>query len=111
VDARSAIDAHLPKPGFHGIDAGRGQPIPRIAPRNPLFVLPIDDLDLNPTACLAVLNLLRVVSVPRLFTVVLGDLEVAEVVVNPQGFERSGTSGPDRRKRGPTCDYTGRRVA
>jgi hypothetical protein len=50
--------------------------------RSPLFVLPIDDLDLNPLACLDLLKLLRLISVPRLFTVLLGDVRVAELVLN-----------------------------
>ena len=50
--------------------------------RDPLFVLPIDDFDLNPPACLLMLRMLRMISVPRLFTVLLGDLRVARVVLN-----------------------------
>jgi hypothetical protein len=50
--------------------------------REPLFVLPIDDFDLNPPACLPMLRMLRMISVPRLFTFLLGDLRVAQVVLN-----------------------------
>ena len=50
--------------------------------QNPLFVLPIDDFDLNPTSCLELLRLLRMISVPRLFNVVLGDLDVVDVALN-----------------------------
>jgi hypothetical protein len=50
--------------------------------RDPLFVLPIDDFDLNPPACLPMLRMLRMISVPRLFTVLLGDYRVAQVVLN-----------------------------
>src|SRR5262245_39881816 len=49
---------------------------------NPLFILPIDDFDLNPPVCLGLLQLLRMISVPRLFTFVLGDVDMAEVVLN-----------------------------
>jgi hypothetical protein len=52
------------------------------AVHNPLFVLPIDDFDLNPSMSLALLQLLRMISVPRLFTLVLGDLRVAEIIAN-----------------------------
>ena len=49
---------------------------------NPLFVLPIDDFDLNPASCLQLLRLLRMISVPRLFNVVLGDMDVVDAVLN-----------------------------
>lgn len=49
---------------------------------NPLFLLPVDDFDLNPLRCLELLRVLRMVSVPRLFTVVLGDVKVAEMLSN-----------------------------
>ncbi|HEY7427223.1 MAG TPA: hypothetical protein VH682_23515 [Gemmataceae bacterium] len=45
-----------------------------------LFVLPIDDFDLNPPRCLQLLEMLRTLSVPRLFCVVLGDVDVAETM-------------------------------
>jgi hypothetical protein len=50
------------------------------ADRAELFVLPIDDFDLNPPRCLELLELLRTLSVPRLFFVVLGDVAVAELM-------------------------------
>lgn len=43
-----------------------------------LFILPIDDFYLKPTSSLDLLRLLRMISVPQLFILVLGDLEVAE---------------------------------
>jgi hypothetical protein len=49
---------------------------------NPLFILPIDDFDLNPVVCLELLRILRMLSVPRLFTLMLGDLEMVDVVLN-----------------------------
>ncbi|MCI0628310.1 MAG: hypothetical protein L0387_42775 [Acidobacteria bacterium] len=49
---------------------------------NVLFVLPIDDVDLNPLRCLEIMKLLRTISVPRLFTLVLGDLDGLEIVLN-----------------------------
>jgi len=52
--------------------------------RNPMFVLPIDDFDLNPTRCVELLDLLRTISVPRLFFIVLGDVDVAQAIVNLQ---------------------------
>jgi hypothetical protein len=44
----------------------------------PLFVLPVDDFDLNPAKSIDLLRLLRMVAAPRLFTLVLGDQDVAE---------------------------------
>jgi hypothetical protein len=49
---------------------------------NPLFVLPVDDFDLNPPACLDLLRVLRMLALPRLFFLVLGDLDVANVLLN-----------------------------
>lgn len=49
--------------------------------QDPLFILPVDDFDLNPPNCLDLLRVLRLISVPRLFTIVLGDLEVASTVL------------------------------
>jgi hypothetical protein len=43
-----------------------------------LFVLPVDDFYLRPDASLQLLRLLRMVSVPRLFILILGDLDVVE---------------------------------
>jgi|GEM_PF-4649443 len=48
---------------------------------NPLFVLPIDDIDLNPAQAVDLLNLLRSVSSKRLFTLILGDIELMEQVL------------------------------
>jgi hypothetical protein len=44
--------------------------------RTSVFVLPVDDADLNPVACRDFLRLLRTLLSPRLFVVVLGDLEL-----------------------------------
>jgi hypothetical protein len=49
-----------------------------------LFVLPVDDFDLNPPRCLELLELLRTLSVPRLFFLVLGDVDVAETMCGLQ---------------------------
>lgn len=48
--------------------------------KSALFILPVDDFDLKPTLCIDLLRLLRVISVPRLFTLVLGDVELAQNV-------------------------------
>ena len=49
---------------------------------DPLFVLPVDDLDLNPLAFLDTLKLLRLLSVPRLFSLLIGDVTVADLLLN-----------------------------
>jgi hypothetical protein len=46
-----------------------------------LFVLPIDDFDMSPTRCLELLRMIRMLNVPRLFTIVLGDLDATEQVL------------------------------
>ena len=48
---------------------------------DPLFVLPVDDCDLSPTRCTELLRLLRMISVRRLFTIVLGDESTARKIV------------------------------
>lgn len=51
---------------------------------NPLFVLPVDDVDLNPFRCLELFQLLRMITTPRLFSLVLGDERIAEAVTTIQ---------------------------
>ena len=48
---------------------------------NPLFVLPIDDIDLNPEHAVDLLHLLRTLASKRLFTLVLGDIAQMERVL------------------------------
>jgi hypothetical protein len=45
-----------------------------------LFVLPVDDLYLKPDASLQLLRLLRMISVPRLFFLVMGDITTVEAL-------------------------------
>lgn len=47
---------------------------------DPIFVLPIDDFDLNPTLSLEILRLLRMLSAQRLFCLVLGDMRTLSTV-------------------------------
>lgn len=51
---------------------------------NPLFVLPVDDFDLNPIRCVELFRLLRMISVPRLFIVILGDIEMVHKIFQMQ---------------------------
>ena len=52
--------------------------------QEPLFVLPVDDLDLNPTACVPLLEGLRAVHSPHLFVLLLADLRLVETVLRLQ---------------------------
>jgi hypothetical protein len=44
--------------------------------------LPIDDFDISPAMCLPTLRLLRMISAPRLFALVLGDVSIARYILN-----------------------------
>ena len=46
-----------------------------------LFVLPIDDFYLKPAASLELLRLLRMISVPRLFFLIMGDIKAMEALL------------------------------
>jgi hypothetical protein len=48
--------------------------------RGTLFVLPIDDFYLKPDASLQLLRLLRMISIPRLFFLVMGDIKTIEAL-------------------------------
>jgi hypothetical protein len=52
--------------------------------KQPIFVLPVDDVDLSPFRCLELLQLLRMIAMPRLFALVLGDVRIAEAVMKIQ---------------------------
>ena len=49
---------------------------------DPMFVLFVDDFDLNPSRSLEILNFLRAISVPGMFAIVLGDQKVAELILD-----------------------------
>ena len=49
---------------------------------DPVFVLGVDDFDLNPARCVDLMRLLRTISIPRLFIVVLGDVSIARSLFN-----------------------------
>ena len=63
---------------------------------DPLFVLPVDDFDLNPPTCLDLLRVLRLISIPRLFTIILGDLQVAQTVLSLKLSHDIGTIADSR---------------
>lgn len=46
--------------------------------RESLFILPVDDLYLNPSSSLDLLRFLRIISIPRLFVLVLGNFFIIE---------------------------------
>ncbi len=47
----------------------------------PLFVLPVDDFDLNPGRCIDVARLIRFISSRRLFILAMGDLNTVELTL------------------------------
>jgi hypothetical protein len=63
--------------------------------RNPIFVLPVDDIDLNPTRCLELLRLVGSMRSPRLVILLIGDFEVARQVVNISYLKELGDLLPD----------------
>ena len=62
----------------------------------PLFVLPVDDLDLNPTECVPLLEGLRAVHSPHLFVLMLADLGLIETVLRLQYQARFIDTGHSR---------------
>ncbi|MCQ0988814.1 hypothetical protein [Jiella marina] len=56
--------------------------MPHANNRGPIFVLPIDDFDINASMCLPILRLMRMILVPRLFGLVLGDVGIARYMLN-----------------------------
>jgi hypothetical protein len=84
--------------------------------RELLFVLPIDDCDLSPALAVPILRVLRMISAPRLFTIVLGDEPMARTVfrLKYQGelieaAAPTGTTGADTwgYRLGGTADQVG----
>ena len=56
--------------------------VPGTGGGGPLFVVTLDNVDLNPLRCLETLKLLHLLSVPRVFTIVLGDMIMVELALN-----------------------------
>lgn len=52
--------------------------IPKHDKRDPFFLLPIDDFYLNPETSVELLRLLRMISSPHLFIILMGDMDVIE---------------------------------
>ncbi|HEX8087403.1 MAG TPA: hypothetical protein VF762_01030 [Blastocatellia bacterium] len=61
-----------------------------------LFVLPVEDLYLKPDASLQLLRLLRMISVPRLFFLLLGDLKTVEALFTEKSLaDWTDVAGPE----------------
>jgi len=61
-----------------------------------LFVLPVDDLYLKPDASLQLLRLLRMISVPRLFFLVMGDITTVEALFTEKALaDWTGVAGAE----------------
>jgi hypothetical protein len=56
--------------------------VPGTSPVGPLFLVSLDDVDLNPLRCLEALKLLHLLSVRRVFIVVLGDMDMVEIALH-----------------------------
>ena len=60
-----------------------------------LFVLPIDDFYLKPAASLELLRLLRMISVPNLFFLIMGDIKTMEALFFEKALKDwTGVAGP-----------------
>ena len=63
---------------------------------NTLFVLPIDDFYLKPAVSLELLRLLRMISVPRLFFLIMGDLKTMEALFLEKALaDWTAVAGPE----------------
>lgn len=61
-----------------------------------LFVLPVDDLYLRPDASLQLLRLLRMISVPRLFFLIMGDITTIEEIFTEKALaDRTSVAGAE----------------
>jgi len=56
----------------------------------PLFLLPIDDFDLNPPRCLELLERLHAFRSPYILFLILGDVDLAESILDLQFFNKFG---------------------
>ena len=65
--------------------------------KNPIFILPIDDFDLNPKRCLELLKILRAIDGARLFFLILGDQEVAYEVMRLKMYGELSQLAPQAR--------------
>jgi len=64
--------------------------------KNTLFVLPVDDIYLKPSASLQLLRLLRMISVPRLFYLLFGDMKTMEDLFQEKALaDWSAVAGPE----------------
>ncbi len=60
-----------------------------------LFILPVDDFYLKPAASLELLRLLRMISIPRLFFLVMGDIKTVEALFIEKSLaDWTGVAGP-----------------
>lgn len=66
---------------------------------DPLFVLVIDDFDLSPWHCTEILRILRMLSLPRLFTIVLGNARMLRTMdeLSARGVLRGRSAGAAHR--------------
>lgn len=58
-----------------------------------IFILPVDDFDMNPERCVELMRLIRLITAPRLFTLVLGDRRVVSDFYNLNVVSRVARHG------------------
>jgi hypothetical protein len=69
---------------------------------DPVFVLPVDDFDSSPTRCRELARFLRLVSVPRLFSIIVGDESATRMIFQlDQLGELRKTAGGDVERQSP----------
>src|SRR5204863_2689793 len=85
VDFQKLLDELVTPHSSEPTDKRSGDPCKRR-----LFVLPVDDVDLNPQRCLELLQLFRTISSPQLFLIVLGDFALTEMVVRQRTCSEFG---------------------
>lgn len=68
--------------------------------KNPLFILPVDDIDLNPSRCLELLRLVRSFTTPRFVVLLFGDYDIAQSVVKLSFLKEFGQVLPKQVKTG-----------
>jgi hypothetical protein len=62
-----------------------------------IFILPVDDFDLAPSRALELLRIIRMVSTPRLFFLIAGNVRIGEAVLRLQSIGDLGSLAKDPR--------------
>lgn len=80
----------------------------RNSDRPPIFLLPVDDFYLDPSASMELLRLLRMIAVPHLHVLMLGDIELVEQLMWHKVLgEHAKVLGPQGRELLPDSELDG----